>query len=287
MQPAFFSTYKTVSVPFGNRVIAQLPREHRLVKNGSFGDRFVEGTYLYSDSATPCIWMFSIALQRKIKVQDFKSNPLQFPFKDPSCLTRDTPTIMKEMSKMHEEDAHDDNLIAIETHTCAQMRAAENAAHSHILEPPDVDTDIISPLLVRNPAVTATNERDNVTLLPSILPSRATSGNDSAAARPSVQHDEAGIDLHANLVDYTELEIAKALARHSVKIGLPKHYARAPNHVVSEGKMRVVGIKAKKISSTKAVLIVKFISPPSLKMCRCKCSVQASNQTLSKDKAPT
>jgi len=46
MQPAFFGTYKTVAVPFGSRVIAQLPREHSLVKNGSFGDRFVEGTYL-------------------------------------------------------------------------------------------------------------------------------------------------------------------------------------------------------------------------------------------------
>ena len=98
------------------------------------------------------------------------------------------------MSKMHEEDAHDDNLIAMETsnqiHTRAQMRAAENASHSHILEPPDVDTDIISPLLVRNPAVTATNEHDNITLLPSILPPRATSDDDSASARPSVQHDE-------------------------------------------------------------------------------------------------
>jgi len=168
---------------------------------------------------------------------------------------------------MHEEDVHDDNLIAMETsnqiHTRAQMRAAENFAHSHILKPPDVDTDIISPLLVCNPAVTATNERDNITLLPSILPPRATSGDDSAAARPSVQHDEAGIGQHANLVDYTELEIAKALARHSVEIGLPKHYA--PNHVVPEGKMRVVGIKAKKISSTEVVLIVEFISPISLK----------------------
>jgi len=71
MQPAFLGTYKTVAVPFGSRAIAQLPREHRLVKNGSFGDRFVEGTNLYTGSATPCIWMFSIALQRKIKVQDF------------------------------------------------------------------------------------------------------------------------------------------------------------------------------------------------------------------------
>jgi len=98
-----------------------------------------------------------------------------------------------------------------------------------------------------NPAVPATNERDNVTLLPSILPPRATSGNDLAAARPSGQHDEAGIDLHANLIDYNELEIAKALARHSVEIGI------APNHVVPEGKMRIVGIMAKKISSNNAV----------------------------------
>jgi len=267
MQPAFFGTYKTVAVPFGSRVISQLPREHRLVKNGSFGDCFIEGTYPYSDSATPCIWMFSIALQRKVKVQDFKSYPLQFPFKDPSCLTRNTPTIVQEMSKMHEEDAHDDSLIAMETfnqiHTRAQMHAAENAAHSHILEPCNVDTNINSPLLVNNPAVTATHEHDNITLLPSILQLCATSGDASAAARPSVQHDEAGIDLHANLVDYIELKIVQALVRHSVEIGLPKHYA--PHHMLPIGKMRVVGIKAKKVSSTKAVLFVKFISPTSLK----------------------
>jgi len=99
--------------------------------------------------------MFSIALQHKIKMQDFKSYPLQFPFKDLSCLrlTRNTPTMMKEMSKMHEEDAHDDNLIAMETsnqtHTRAQMRAAENAANSLILDPADVDNDTNSLLLVR------------------------------------------------------------------------------------------------------------------------------------------
>ena len=60
---------------------------------------------------------------------------------------------MKEMSKMHEEDAHDDNLIAMETsnqtHTRAQMRAAENAANSLILDPADVDNDTNSLLLVR------------------------------------------------------------------------------------------------------------------------------------------
>ena len=39
----------------------------------------------------------------------------------------------------------------------------------------------------------------------------------------------------------------------------------AANANTTEGKMRADGIKAKKFSSTKAVLIVKFISPPSLK----------------------
>ena len=45
-------------------------------------------------------------------------------------------------------------LMAMETsnqiHTRAQMRAAENVAHSHILEPPDIDPDIILPVLVRS-----------------------------------------------------------------------------------------------------------------------------------------
>jgi len=62
--------------------------------------------------------------------------------------------MMKKVSKMNEEDAHDDNLIAIETsnliHTRAQMRAAENAATSHILEPTDVDDDTNPPIHVRN-----------------------------------------------------------------------------------------------------------------------------------------
>ena len=67
---------------------------------------------------------------------------------------------------------------------------------------------------MRNSVVTTTDqratfgddsaERDNITVVPSTLPPRATFGD--AAARPSVQYDETGIDLHANLVDYTELE---------------------------------------------------------------------------------
>jgi len=180
IQPAFFVTYETVVVPFGCQVIAQVPCEHCLVKNRSFGDRFVEGTSLDSDSATPCSWIFSIALQCKIKVQDFKSISVQFPFKDVSCLTHNTPAMLKEISTMHEEDAHNDNLMAIKTsnqiHTSAQLRAAENAAISHVLETGDLNNNANLPLDVRNdtPALPAPNgARETGTLLLTIFPPRA------------------------------------------------------------------------------------------------------------------
>ena len=139
----------------------------------------------------------SIPFQRPVMS---KSYPLQFPFKDPSCLTHNTPTMLKEMSKMHEDEAHDDNLIAMETSnqilTRAQMRAAKNAANSHILETADLNDDADPPLHLRNdtPAVPATNKaRKNAALLLTILPLRATSDDDLAAAHLSVEHDEASI----------------------------------------------------------------------------------------------
>jgi len=98
--------------------------------------------------------MFSITLQHKIKVEDCKSYPLQFLIKDPSCLNRNTPTMLKEMSKMREVDTHDINLIAMETsnqiYTRAQMRAAETASNSYILKTADLNDNANSPLHVRN-----------------------------------------------------------------------------------------------------------------------------------------
>ena len=103
--------------------------------------------------------------------------------------------MMKEMSELHEEDACDDNLIAIETsnqiHTRVQIRAAENAANLHILEPANVDNHTNLPIHVRN-ADSATNETgDKATLLSSILPPRATSGDNVAHTCPYIQHDKA------------------------------------------------------------------------------------------------
>ena len=68
---------------------------------------------------------------------------------------------------------------------------------------------------------------DTAILLPTILPPRATSGDNYAAddladVHKSVERDEASIYLQILLI--TAHSIVKALARHCVEIGLPKHY---------------------------------------------------------------
>jgi len=105
MQPAFAGSYKTGAIPFGSRVIGNLPREHPLVKNRSFGDRFVEGIYLRADHDTPCIRMHCITSGSDLLVQDLKSYPDEFPFRDPLCLLWCTPVILKYLAKMHIDDA--------------------------------------------------------------------------------------------------------------------------------------------------------------------------------------
>ncbi len=59
LSPAF-GNFRTVAFPFGCRVASTLPKDHRKVTNKSFGPRYSEGIYLYSDSATPSVWMFDM-----------------------------------------------------------------------------------------------------------------------------------------------------------------------------------------------------------------------------------
>jgi hypothetical protein len=106
MKPAFAGTRDTVAIPFGCRVVSTLPREHRRVVNGSFGDRFVEGIYLHADSHTPTIRMFDLATKTEISVKDFKFYPDEFPFRNHTCLTRSPEALQKEITSMHVEDVY-------------------------------------------------------------------------------------------------------------------------------------------------------------------------------------
>jgi len=240
MQPAFAGSYRTVVISFGSKVTGYLPPELPLVKNGSFGDRFVEGTYLRAVNETLCIRMYCVALGSELLVQDFKSYPDEFPFRDPSCLLRCTPTILKDLVNMHIDDAHNDKMVAEETalqvYTRAQSQAAQ--AVSIIESPPS------SPSLDPTP-----DPVDQST--DSVIPPRSAHASTRAT-------DE--ISIHDNLHDFSQLEIVRALLKHSVEFILPPHYK-----LDVTGEMCVVGVDALKLTKSKAVLIIKFLSPQSLR----------------------
>jgi hypothetical protein len=172
--------------------------------------------------------MYCIALGSELLVQDFKSYQDEFPFRDPSCLLRCTPTILKDLVNMHIDDAHDDKMVAEETalqvHTRAQSRAAQTVS---IIE---ATTSSPSPEPTADPINQPTE---------SVMPPRSAHASTRAT-------DE--IEVHDNLHDFAELSIARALLKHSVEFVLPAHYK--PDFT---GEMRVVGVDAMKLTKSQFV----------------------------------
>jgi len=79
--------------------------------------------------------MYCIALGSEFLVQDFKSYTDELPFRDPSCLLRCTPTILKDLVNMHIDNTHDDKMVAEETalqvHTRAHSRATQTVPRTY------------------------------------------------------------------------------------------------------------------------------------------------------------
>ena len=72
----------------------------------------MEGIYLHSDAKTPYIFIYVFSTKAKMLVQDFEFFPENYPFHNPNCLTRRATELHAEMQRMHDEDTHDDDLIA-------------------------------------------------------------------------------------------------------------------------------------------------------------------------------
>jgi len=105
-----------------------------LVKNGSFGDRFVEGIYLQKFVPTTTRRVFTCI----VSPQDLNSlarisnrTPMKCLFKIPCAYYGALQSFSKDLAQMHIGDAHDDNLVPEETtlhpYTRARTRAADAA----------------------------------------------------------------------------------------------------------------------------------------------------------------
>ena len=245
MQPAFAGLYKTFAIPFGSCVTEYLPREHPLVKNKSFRDRFVEGIYLRADHDTPCIRMYCITSGSELLARDFKSYPDKFRFRDPSCLLRCTPVILKDLAQMHIDDAHDDNLVAEEQ--------LFTLIHAHRRELPMQKRSLTTPSCWQLLQMIRLKCLSTKSPLRRHMP-KSPRRRRAPSLPPPTKSPFATIWQIT-----TKLAIARAFLRHSVEYVLPPDYR--PDVM---GEMRIIGVDTKKLTKTKAVLIVKFLTPQSL-----------------------
>ena len=246
IQSSFAGTRASVSLPFGCHITSTIPREHRLVVNGSFGDRFIEGIFLHADQATPGIWMYDFKSKSRYMVKDWTPYPDEFPLRDPSCLLRPASSTAVDVAAMHAEDARDDSLIAQEQAVAALTRAQSKAISAATNSPLDFQ-----------PSALADKPKPSLdTALEAPSPSSPPETTSRQTPLP------AGSPLDMPFTEMSELDLARALLKHNYPIVLPTRYAPF-DKPTPEGKMVVVGVKAQKTSATKAVLWVRFTSPPS------------------------
>jgi hypothetical protein len=217
IQPAFAGTRDTVAIPFGSRVVSTLPREHRRVVNGSFGDRFVEGIYLHANSQTPTIRMFDLAsrTERSVKISSLLLTNY------PTCLTRSPDTLRKELTKMLAEDEADDQLIAdqlkTQVITRSQSQAAERAQQNELI-----------PSATRQKAGTKPSSKKG----PKVVPA------------PKQQNAETSY-LDTTMSEMQELALAHAFVTHKIPVTLPAHYNPA-GMTNPKGDMVVIVVKAQR-----------------------------------------
>ena len=140
---------------------------------------------------------------------------------------------------MHAEDSADDALIAEELGhhavTRSQSQAMERAVHTPFIAPP----------------IDSTPPPQATVLVPDIVPQPEFVVTPKHTKRPD-----------PTLRETPELELAREFVRLSYPVTLPAFYS-PPDLPTPKGKMVVVAVRAQKQSSSKAVVWVKFLSPPS------------------------
>jgi hypothetical protein len=182
--------------------------------------------------------MFDLASKTELSVNDFKSYPDEFPFREPTCLTRSPDTLRKELVKMRAEDEADDQLIAdqLQTHviTRSQSQAAERAKQNDLIQsatPQQADTKHSS-----------------------------KKGAKAVLASEPLSAAKDGLDIPMS--EMQELSLSHAFVTHKFPVTLPAHYNPA-GMPTPKGDMVVVAVKTQKQTRDKATVWVEleFLSP--------------------------
>jgi hypothetical protein len=178
--------------------------------------------------------------KKEFVVKDFTSYSSEFPFKDPSSLTRPGYSTA-EIEKMHQED------LADETHMTAEItvpvvtrsQSAQMVSKQSLIQAP-----LQSPIVDLSPVLD---------LLP---PPTEELQQTFISSRDRV--------LDTPMVSLSEFDITRALLNSDYPVILPPSYTAFPqlkDLVPATGPMVVVGYKVQKLSTSNTTLWVRFTSP--------------------------
>ena len=104
MQPVGVSNNRrAIAVPFGCKVIVQIPRDSSLCTDGSHGDRAMEGIYVGADDSTSSIHVHLFKTNKTELFADWKAFPDDFPFRDPDVLFDKSIFSAKDARRMHQK----------------------------------------------------------------------------------------------------------------------------------------------------------------------------------------
>ena len=107
MQPAGVSNKRrAIAVPFGCKVIVQIPRQSSLCTDGSHGYCAIKGIYIGADDATSSI-IDHVQLFKTNKTEvfaDWKAYPDDFSFHDPDVLFDKSIFSAKDVRRMYKKD---------------------------------------------------------------------------------------------------------------------------------------------------------------------------------------
>ena len=207
----------TVAHPFGCRIVAKLPKLYSQVIGKSFGNRYVEGIFIYSDDKTSSMHMFDMISRKIMVVSDFKTYHDQFPFHSQHCLLYPSYTAA-EIAKMHTQDVADDAAVSAEQQTHAFTRSQTRALEAT----QDATQDLVSTAAIAYPVL---SDPTAFTPLPAAIihdelvgtlpapPTMRLQDPPSKSARMNTSGDLPLLD--DKLADLTEHDIAKTMARHN------------------------------------------------------------------------
>jgi len=151
MRPVGVSNnHRSIAVPFGCKIIVQIPRESSLCTDGSHGSRALEEIYVGADHSTNSIHVYLFETKKTQLSSDWTAFPDDFSFRDPDVFSDKSIFPAKAAQQMHLEDDTEQKAFVVANTRSQPMWTGNSAGiwrgarqqYTHIRGQPSMHRDV-------------------------------------------------------------------------------------------------------------------------------------------------